>query len=343
MIELLTTPQELKKKLPIPSDTALFLKKITAETNTLFTSFQKKILLVGPCSIHSFDGALMYAEKLAKLSHEVQDHFFIYMRVHVEKPRTRNSWRGFVYDPDLSNSSDIEKGLFLSRKLFLEILKLNLPITTEILDPFLYPYFSDVLSWGNIGARTVASPNHRLLASDCTIPIGFKNPLDGDMASAIYGVEVATAGQTILTLSENGTLIKKTSIGNPFAHLVHRGSTKKSNFEKGALFNSSQQLKAKNLFDKVLVDCGHGNNLMLDQGQVFEIVINDFVLHSTPLLGLMLESYLQKGRYTGNNIAHAPTDISITDPCLSFEETRELILKAQSKLISSNQSLCLNS
>jgi 3-deoxy-7-phosphoheptulonate synthase len=343
MDQLLTTPQELKKKLPTSFDTALFLKKVSQEIATLFTFSQKKVLLVGPCSIHSFDGALLYAEKLAKLSHEVQDHFLIFMRVHIEKPRTRNNWRGFVYDPDLLNSFDIEKGLFLSRKLFLEILKLNLPITTEILDPFLYPYFSDVLSWGNIGARTVTSPNHRLLASDCQIPIGFKNPLDGDITSAIYGVEVATAAQTILALNENGTLIKKTSIGNPLAHLVHRGSSTKGNFEKSALFNSSHDLKAKNLFDKIVVDCGHGNSLMLNQAQVFENVIDEFILNSTPLLGIMLESYLQGGSYTGNNIARAPIDISITDPCLSFEETRELILKAQSKLISSNQSLCLNS
>ncbi len=343
MFDFFPSPQEIIEQLPLPAKEKLFRDSVKSEIGKIaFNQSNKLLLIVGPCSIHHYQGALEYAEKLAQLKNQVDDLFTIVMRVHVEKPRTKIGWHGYLYDPDLNYSNNIEKGLISSRKLMIEILKLGLPIATEILDPLMIPYFEDLLSFATIGARTIHSAPHRLAFSDISIPAGFKNRIDGDITSAVAAIEFAQTKQTLLKLHSSGRLIKKQTPGNPISFLILRGSEKSPNYSLDCIMESKKIMDQAKLNGQIIVDCSHGNKKGSTQELVFKKVLDDFLNFQSPIKGLSLESYIQSGRFSNRDLSQAPKDLSITDDCLSFEKTELLILEAYSNVMSSNHSLCLN-
>lgn len=338
------TPFEIQKLLPLTATARDCKEKAIEQIKCIHSKKNHhQLLIIGPCSIHNVKGAIEYAKSILSLKKNLKYSFTLLMRVHLEKPRTKNSWRGFVYDPDCNGSYSIEKGIILSRSLLIEILEIGIPLSMEIIDPFLIPYFEDCLSFATIGARTVSSPIHRLIPSGLSIPYGFKNRIDGDIDSAIYALECAKSCQTILKLNLEGKLQKVVTSGNPFGFLILRGGPQGSNFEKEFLFQIEKKLQSKKLSFPILIDCGHGNSQKVSSETVFEITLDEHITDKTPLAGFILESYLQEGNYKEEDLTKAPYDLSVTDSCLSIEKTKHLLEDAQSKLINSNQSLCLNS
>ena len=132
------------------------------------------LIIIGPCSIHDPEAAMDYADKLQQVSNQYEGELEIVMRVYFEKPRTTIGWKGYINDPDLDGSNNIDKGLRLARQLLVDVSKLGLPAATEFLDPITPQYIGDLISWGAIGARTTESQIHRQLASGLSAPIGFK-------------------------------------------------------------------------------------------------------------------------------------------------------------------------
>ena len=175
----LPIPQEIREELPI---TAEITENIWEYRQTIRNIVQRKdkrlMLICGPCSIDSLPAAVEYAMLLRGLRDEVSDVFYPVVRAYFEKPRTTIGWKGLVYDPDLDTSFRIEKGLRLSRKLLLDLARLDLPAATEILEPIIPQYLADLISWASIGARTSESQTHRQLASGLSMPVGFKNSTD---------------------------------------------------------------------------------------------------------------------------------------------------------------------
>jgi 3-deoxy-7-phosphoheptulonate synthase len=273
----------------------------------------KKALVVGPCSIHHIEQTLVYAKKLKALADRVDDHLLIVMRVFLEKPRTQHHWRGFMIDPDLDGRCDLNKGIRLSKELLCQLNDLNLPLATEFIDPNLAPFIADHISWGFIGARTMRSPLHRQLASFLPMPIGFKNPLDGDLTALEQAIDVASHPHVALIPNNQGYLELKRSEGNPMCHGVLRGSSQGSNIQ-----NAQQYL------NPLIIDCAHGNSSKTLHGMTnaFDHTLS-LLIHHPHIKGLMLESFLESG---SQPITHTLVDgISVTDPCLSFETTQELI------------------
>jgi 3-deoxy-7-phosphoheptulonate synthase len=336
-------PSELKKKIPLSSKNTYFLKKVDSELKAIHThQSKKKLLILGPCSIHHLEKTIEYAYLLKELKETVKDQFLILMRVHVEKPRTLNSWKGFISDPTLDGQAKIEEGIESTRRLMRRILDLELPISAELLDPLLFPYYQDFLSFAVIGARTIHSQVHRLIASTLPFPVGFKNRIDGDIQSAIDAMQVSKTAQTFVQLTDDGRLVKTSSVGNFHPFLILRGGSEPNYFQKN-IESTAQSMKKQGLIGNIIVDCAHGNKKKLPQERVVQEVIDDYFSYQTKIQGLMIESYLKKGNYTESPLTLAPKDLSITDECLSFEETKDLVLDFQSKLIKSNQSLCLYS
>ncbi len=278
--------------------------------------------VVGPCSIYEEEETFLYEEKLKNLQGELGDSIFLFMRAFVEKSRTSLGWRGFVYQPDLLKPEDILKGIDRTRKLFLQ---LQTPLAMECIDPNIYPYLEDLLCWGFIGARTSTSTTHRVLASNGSIPFGFKNTLDGDISSAINSCIVSKHSHCILT--ENGQTFTK---GNPYTHLVLRGGYNGPNYSRNELEKASSAAKNQGISTPILIDCSHGNspNKPDDQKTAFLSAIERFNESKENILGVMLESNLHKG--SDKRIKRH--GVSFTDPCLSFDETRELLLIAAEKI-----------
>lgn len=295
----------------------------------------RHLLIMGPCSVHSFEGALNYANALKKLQEQVADVLYIVMRVYVEKPRSTVGWKGMAYDPYINGSDDIQTGIRIARELFIEIAELGIPIATEFVDHAHSPYYEDLISWGCIGARTSSSQPHRQLVSGLDFPVGFKNSVEGIVQSAIEGMIAANASHSFLHPNDDGKLHIMRTSGNPFTHLILRGAHDHDNANFEAIMRAYQMQRNLGIATPILVDCSHGNsNKKIDrQKLVFESVGNMIVEKQVPLLGLMLESYLKRGNQPDHvDISKIDPELSITDPCLSFAESKELVIALAQKL-----------
>jgi 3-deoxy-7-phosphoheptulonate synthase len=272
-----------------------------------------------------------YAHKLAALAHRVQDKIYIVMRTYFDKPRTSLGWRGFILDPHLDGSFDTQQGLRWARQCLRAILDLGLPTAAEVVDGIAASYIQDALCWAGIGARTVESPVHRQLASGLPMPVGFKNAMDGHVMAAIHAILVAQQPQTFLGLDDQGQLALLQSAGNACVHLVLRGGRQQGNADALSVACALEQLAQAGLPASVLIDCAHGNSGKVARGQipVFEQALAQ-MQHNRSVLGLMLESHLSEGRQAlPTQPASEPLryGVSISDPCLGWDHTQELILR----------------
>lgn len=251
------------------------------------------------------------------------------------KPRTTLGWKGLLYDPHLDGSYNIAQGLRLTRQLFLTLAEMQVPTATECVEPILTPYFEDLLTWGFIGARTCASPPHRELASALDLAMGIKNSLDGSLQSAIHGIVAARAPHALVGMDEEGRLSAVQSEGNPYTHLVLRGSTASPNCDAPSVQHAMQLLRHAGLAPRVMLDCSHGNSGRQWERQkgVLLSALDQIEQGHCDLFGLMLESHLHSGnqvlREDPSSLRYA---VSITDPCLDWETTEELVLQAHSRL-----------
>ena len=180
----------------------------------------RRLLVIGPCSIHDPAAAIEYASKLAPLADKYSDKLFIVMRAYLEKPRTSGGWKGLINDPNLDGSCDIEKGLRSAREVLIKILDIGVPVGSELLDPTPAQYYADLVCWGTVGARTSESQLHREMASGLSMPIGFKNSTTGDIDVAINAIQVATHPHSFIGLTEDGVLATVKSTGNKDAYLI---------------------------------------------------------------------------------------------------------------------------
>lgn len=326
-MDILPTPQEILDEFPLSLAEKDFVIKSRQQIGALLTQSDPRLLLiVGPCSIHDIQATYDYAIKLKKLAEEVQESFLIVMRTYFEKPRTALGWRGFLHDPYLDNSNKVADGLRKVRYLLKELTQLELPLACEFLDPATPYFFSDLISWGCIGARTVSSPIHRQLASYLECPVAFKNCTSGCFQSAVLGIEVAKKAHTFIGLNPEGRLSLIHSKGNPLPHLVLRGGERGPNYEEPYIKRAMEETSP------ILVDCSHDNSRKKPEQQmpVFENVLDQVLGGNRAIRGMMLESFLLRGNQP---LTCTPQPhLSITDPCLDFEATQELILKGAHRL-----------
>jgi 3-deoxy-7-phosphoheptulonate synthase len=117
----LITPALLQERVPVKSDTlALVEGSRAAIAAILHCRDDRMLVVVGPCSIHVFDQAIEYGQRL-KVADELADELFVVMRAYFEKPRTTVGWKGYINDPHLDGSFAINEGLERARRLLLEL------------------------------------------------------------------------------------------------------------------------------------------------------------------------------------------------------------------------------
>jgi 3-deoxy-7-phosphoheptulonate synthase len=332
----LPSPQDLKKEFPA-SESLLQHIVTTRQTlqKILLQQDQRMLVIVGPCSIHDPVGALEYARKLNQLRQELSDRLYIVMRVYFEKPRTTIGWKGLIYDPHLDGSSDISTGLRKARALLLEINALGLPAATEFLDPIVPQYISGLISWAAIGARTTESQTHRQMASGLSMPVGFKNGTDGGLQVAIDAMGAAMNSHSFLGIDPEGyTAIVRTN-GNAWGHIVLRGGHKRTNYDPASIKETVERLTQAKLSPVVTVDCSHANSNKIParQTDVCLDVVEQRVNGNKNLVGLMIESYLKEGsQKIPDTLSELHYGQSVTDPCLSWDDTETLLRKSHQML-----------
>ncbi len=333
-IHPLLPPTEMVKKLPV---TDVAFQTVSVSRKSIEALLDRRddrfLLIIGPCSIHDTEAALEYARRLNVLRKKYEDIFFIVMRTYFEKPRTGLGWRGLLVEPDLDGIINIEGGMRKARSLLLAVTELGLPAATEFLDPIASQYTGDLISWASIGARSSESQIHRELASGLAMPVGFKNGTKGEIEPAVNGILSARRPHAFLGITEHGDSAVIHTTGNEYAHLVLRGGTESVNYDRGSVENSCRLLDEQGLPSSLLIDCSHGNSQKQPLKQK-EVLLHSLKLrYAEPCLeeirGCMLESFIKGGVSAVSeccSIGHYGQ--SITDPCLNWEMTEELLAEA---------------
>jgi len=332
--DVLSSPGAIRSELPLSIESVRRVLKSREEIHDIFDGKSKRFLvIVGPCSIHNPAAAFDYAQKLKVLADEVSDRIMIVMRTYFEKPRTTLGWKGLIYDPDLNDAYNIEKGIFVSRKLLLKIVDIGLPVATEMLDPILAQYIADAVSWAAIGARTTEAQTHRQLASGLSMPVGFKNATDGSIQIALDAIATARSQHSFIGVLEDGHVGVFRTAGNRYGHIVLRGGTA-PNYASEHIAFLKVAMKKAGLPANIVIDCSHANSGKKHEKQhvVFEDVLAQIEAGETAVKGVMLESYLKPGKQKLCADCAPDPEISITDDCIGWEETEALIRQAHERL-----------
>jgi 3-deoxy-7-phosphoheptulonate synthase len=249
--------------------------------------------------------------------------------VYFEKPRTTVGWKGFINDPGLDQSFDINRGLRLARRLLLDLAESHVPAGTEFLDTISPQYIADLVTWGAIGARTTESQVHRELASGLSMPVGFKNGTDGNIRIAIDAIEAARHPHSFLSVTKQGVSAIVRTRGNDCCHVILRGSSHGPNYDADSVASVGEALQGAGLNPRLMVDCSHGNSRKDPARQV--VVAEDLAQQigegSPWIFGVMIESHLCQGRQDIGVELEPAYGMSITDACLGWEATEEVLFR----------------
>ncbi|UYM56238.1 MULTISPECIES: 3-deoxy-7-phosphoheptulonate synthase AroH [Leclercia] len=328
-IDSLVTPAELAQRYPVSATVAEHVTTSRKRIEKILNGDDRRLLvIVGPCSIHDLDAAMDYAQRLKGLRDKQQSRLEIVMRTYFEKPRTVVGWKGLISDPDLNGSYRVNHGIQLARKLLLQVNELGVPTATEFLDMVTGQFIADLISWGAIGARTTESQIHREMASALSCPVGFKNGTDGNTRIAVDAIRAARASHMFLSPDKNGQMTIYQTSGNPYGHIIMRGG-KQPNYHPQDIAEACDTLREFDLPEQLVVDFSHGNCQKQHRRQldVCDEVCQQIRNGSSAIAGVMAESFLREG--TQKVVVGQPVTYgqSITDPCLSWEDTEVLLDK----------------
>lgn len=325
----LITPQQLNEQFPVTDTMANTVLSARADIEAILTGRSNKLLVViGPCSIHDPVAALAYAKRLAPLRERYAGKLCIVMRTYFEKPRTIVGWKGLINDPHLNGSFDVNTGLQLARKLLCDINALGLPTATEFLDMVTGQYIADLISWGAIGARTTESQVHREMASALSCPVGFKNGTDGNIQIALDAVRAASHSHIFCSPDKHGRMTIYKTDGNPFGHVILRGG-KTPNYHADSIALAVNELKQVGKPARLVVDLSHGNSLKQYQRQllVADDICQQLTAGSRYIAGIMVESFIEAGRQDVIDDKAPMFGQSITDGCLGWSDSEQLLKK----------------
>ncbi|MEM1221929.1 MAG: 3-deoxy-7-phosphoheptulonate synthase [Verrucomicrobiota bacterium] len=325
----LLPPAILIEELPISSQAIRVIEAGRKESAAILNGSDDRLcVIVGPCSIHDQKAAIEYANLLKPIADQYKDDLLVIMRVYFEKPRTVVGWKGLINDPNIDGSFEINSGLRLAREILSQIAEIGLPTGTEFLDTIIPQFIADAVAWAAIGARTTESQIHRELASGLSMPVGFKNGTGGNVQMAIDAVRSANQPHWFPSVTKQGVTAIFQTTGNKDAHIILRGGSRTgTNYEAKDINPVLEKLGEYNLPQKLVVDCSHANSNKdhTRQAPVAQNLADQIAAGNHGIAGIMLESHLVEGRqnYTvdGDNVYGQ----SITDACISFEQTKPIL------------------
>ena len=293
---------------------------------------QRFLLVIGPCSADNEAAVLEYAKRLAKLQEEVKENVFIVQRVYTNKPRTNgDGYKGMMHQQDASPEGEINlvRGMVAVRKMHKRVLtETGLTTADEMLYPDNLQFVDDLVSYHAVGARSVENQQHRFVASGIDHPTGLKNPTSGNINVMFNGVYAAQQKQELMY---NGVEVETSS--NPLAHVILRGGLTEAgeivpNYHYEDLVKVVETYKKSNLKNPfIMVDTNHDNSgkKYNDQIRIVQEVLTNRSWNEELqqyVRGFMIESYLEDGRQEPGGEVFGQ---SITDPCLGWDKTEELV------------------
>ena len=355
----LTPPDLLQHEIPQTSKSKETVIRGRNESEAVVTGRDDRLLVViGPCSIHDPAAALVYCDKLVALKQKYRNDLLIVMRSYLEKPRTTVGWKGLVNDPDIDNTFQINKGLRISRQLFVDLTEKGMPLASELLDTISPQFLADLLSVGAIGARTTESQLHRELASGLSFPVGFKNGTDGTLSVAIDAIGAVRHPHHFLSVTKPGVVAIVGTVGNEDCFVILRGGTKGTNYDPDSIKEAKEALNKAGVRERLMVDCSHGNSLKnhKNQPKVAAVLAEQIAKGEDAIMGVMIESNINEGKsmlerrsshlltFLGNQ--KVPKEgksglkygVSITDACIGWDDT-EPVLKQLAEAVAERRKI----
>lgn len=337
-LKKLPSPAVLAKEFPLSKTMAKKKQQFDKEMKKIFSGEPNKLLLnIGPCSAERMDAVLDYTARLSEIQKEVANNILIVPRVYTSKPRTiGKGYMGMIHQPYIGQGEDLSMGIAAVRKVHQQVVEeTGLFPSDELLYPETIHYLADLLGYAVIGARSVENQQHRLVASGLNIPVGLKNPINGSINVMLNAIE--TAQHPHHFIFSGWEVMSK---GNEFAHGVLRGfleeggkAVRNCDYEHlGEICNRFASRNVEN--PAVVVDCNHSNSDKQYLRQIDNAMeVLDMMKEHEPVRklvkGLMIESYLEDGNQPVDGSVYGK---SITDPCLGWEKTKQLIYDINEKL-----------
>ncbi len=326
------TPAEIHARVPLTAAAEATVRQ-GRETlrNILDRKDHRLFVVVGPCSIHDPVAGMDYARRLKALADEVGDVLQIVMRVYFEKPRTTVGWKGYINDPFMDDSFQVNVGMEKAREFLLAVNELGLPAGTEALDPYGPQYYGDLIAWTAIGARTTESQTHREMSSGLSTPVGFKNATSGDLTVATNAILSASRPHAFLGLNNDGRVTIVRTTGNPYGHVVLRGGDGKPNYDTVSVAVAEQALAKAKLPANLVVDCSHANSSKKPELQplVMADVVSQIRAGNKSILGVMIESNIEAGNQSiPADLSQLKYGCSVTDGCIDWDTTEQSLRDA---------------
>ena len=298
----LTSPYLLQHDIPPSSTSQQTVLKARNECVAILQDtdpLHRLLVIIGPCSIHDPAAALEYCDRLLALKHKYANDLLIIMRSYLEKPRTTVGWKGLINDPEIDNSFQINKGLRLSRQLFVDLTSKGMPLASEMLDTISPQFLTDLLSIGAVGARTTECQLHRELASGLSFPVGFKNGTDGTLGVAIDAIGAVRHPHHFLSVTKPGVVAIVGTIGNEDCFVILRGGTNGTNYDEESIRKAKEKLISKGLSPRLMVDCSHGNSEKdhRNQPKVATRLAEQIENGEEGIMGVMIESHINEGEF----------------------------------------------
>ncbi len=321
-------PVFLEEERPVSEAASTTIYEARSEIVAILNGRDDRLLvLAGPCSIHDPKAARDYAARLKTSIGEFSADLRLVMRVYFEKPRTTVGWKGLINDPHLDQSYKINDGLRLARHLLLDLAEMGVPAGTEFLDMITPQYIAGLVAWGAVGARTSESQVHRQLVSGVSCPVGFKNATSGDVQVAVDAVLSAACSHTFLGHTKYGQSAIFVTAGNRDCHIILRGGRQTVNYTAADVSEAAVRMEKAGITPRIMIDFSHANAKKdyKRQALVCRDVAAQIAQGNRSIMGAMMESNLVAGAQKllpGQPLVYGQ---SITDPCIGWEETHELL------------------
>ena len=313
-INTIPSVAEIQQWLPVPQQLAVVKSQLDAQIRENMFTRKRMVVVCGPCSADDVKAVGEYVRFL-KAQADLYPELLIVARIYTGKPHTDGSgYPGMLFGG--ADGKDIVSGIVRCRRMMVDCLNVGLPIADELLFPELWQYFSDLVSYPFVGARSSEDTFHRAYASGLGVPVGIKNGTDGSIVKLVGSV-AAVNRQSVLPV---GDKVFQTD-GNPFAHVVLRGGQDDGhfheNFSARLISRLKRMLNKLELNDFVMVDLSHANS-----GKVASKQLENArrAVSNKDVNGVMAESYL----YDGKNVSGV-YGVSRTDDCLGTEQTKRLL------------------
>lgn len=322
------SPKMLAAVLPVSPTSAQTTEDSRQAIIKILKHQDKRLLVVvGPCSIHDPKAALEYARHIRDWRQHYGDDLEIVMRTYIEKPRTELGWKGFIYDPLLDGSGDINLGLVATRMLACQITDLGVPIAVERLNALTPQYLNALVAYDVIGARNTTDQKAREYASATSSPVGFKNTPEGSIEAAAQAIVSAKGQHAFLGIGSNGGTKQINSLGNDTGHIILRGDAAGPNYSAEHVAKTKALLANKGLQQSIVVDVSHGNSGKQAKNQIVAIrdICQQVTAGESAICGVMIEGNLVAGAQKLGNPRDLTYGQSITDDCVGLDETEAML------------------